>query len=243
MLFTFVGTLYTTSLQKGNSAILSMRYRAQLDKVEGQNATTVRLRFVVADTGIGIASEDITKLFQAFEQVGEQNRKAEGTGLGLAISQQIVQLMGGQIQVKSQPGIGSDFFFEVTLPLATNWSQQQITNVDQIIGCEGKQRHILVVDDCWENRAFLLNLLEPLGCAVTEAKNGQAGLDQIRQHRPDMVITDLAMPVMDGFTLLRQLRADKELRSHKAIVSSASVAQIVSSTFPQPTSTNPKLRR
>jgi signal transduction histidine kinase/DNA-binding NarL/FixJ family response regulator len=196
--------------------------------------STAQIRFTVADTGVGIAPDDVNKLFQAFEQVGEQDRKTEGTGLGLAISQQIVQLMGGQIQVKSQVGVGSDFFFEVALPLATNWSQQQTATIGNIIGYEGTQQHILVVDDRWENRAVLLNLLEPLGFMITEAEHGQAGLEQIGRKLPDLVITDIAMPIMNGFDMLRQLRADEKLRSLaglserslKVIVSSASVAQL-----------------
>ncbi|BAU09902.1 integral membrane sensor hybrid histidine kinase [Leptolyngbya sp. NIES-3755] len=186
----------------------------------------VRLRFTVADTGVGIAPEDADKLFQAFEQVGEQSRKTEGTGLGLAISQQIVQLMGGQIQVKSQLGVGSDFYFEVSVPLAEDWSQQQTSAIGNIIGYEGQPREILVVDDRWENRAVLLNLLEPLGFRVTEAEHGKAALEQLSEQRPDLVITDLAMPVMDGFTLLQQIRETEELRSLTVIVSSASVAQL-----------------
>lgn len=185
-----------------------------------------KIRFTVADTGVGIAPEDLEKLFKAFEQVGEKNRQAEGTGLGLAISKQIVELMGGQIQVKSQLGSGSDFFFEVALPRLSNWSQQQTRSVADIIGYEGEKRHVLVVDDRWENRAVLLNLLEPLGFIITEAANGEEGLAKMRQARPDIVITDLAMPVMDGFEMLKQLRADDNLKSLKVIVSSASVAQL-----------------
>lgn len=185
-----------------------------------------KLRFSIVDTGVGIASADINKLFQTFEQVGEQKRKVEGTGLGLAISQQLVQLMGGQIQVKSQLGVGSEFFFEIILPLASDWSQQQTASVGNIIGYEGVKRHILVVDDRWENRAVLLNLLEPLGFIITEAENGQAGLDQLQQHLPDLVITDLVMPVMDGFEMLRKIREQEQLQSLKVLVSSASVAQI-----------------
>ncbi|MCV3217425.1 ATP-binding protein [Plectonema radiosum NIES-515] len=187
---------------------------------------TAQFCFVVADTGVGIAPENIHKLFQAFEQVGEHNRKTEGTGLGLAISQQIVQLMGGQIQVKSQPGVGSDFSFEVALPLATDWSQQQTSTVGNIIGYEGTQHHILVVDDRWENRGVIVNLLEPLGFILTEAENGQDGLAKIRQHSPDLVILDLSMPVMDGFEMLKQIRNTDDLKHLKVIVSSASVAQL-----------------
>jgi signal transduction histidine kinase/DNA-binding NarL/FixJ family response regulator len=187
---------------------------------------TAQFCFVVADTGVGIAPENIHKLFQAFEQVGEHNRKTEGTGLGLAISQKIVQLMGGQIQVKSQPGVGSDFSFEVALPLATDWSQQQTSTVGNIIGYEGTQHHILVVDDRWENRGVIVNLLEPLGFILTEAENGQDGLAKIRQHSPDLVILDLSMPVMDGFEMLKQIRNTDDLKHLKVIVSSASVAQL-----------------
>jgi signal transduction histidine kinase/ActR/RegA family two-component response regulator len=194
-------------------------------RVERRLETMDQFRFLVADSGVGIVPEDISKLFQAFEQVGELNRKTEGTGLGLAISQQIVQLMGGHIQIKSQLNVGSDFFFDIALPLASDWCQQQTLSVGTIVGYEGEPRQILVIDDHWENRAVLLNLLESLGFVVSEAEEGQAGLAKLRQRRPDLVITDLAMPVMDGFELLRQLRADEVLRSLKVIVSSASVAQ------------------
>jgi signal transduction histidine kinase/FixJ family two-component response regulator len=187
---------------------------------------TARLRFEVTDTGVGIAPADISKLFHAFEQVGEQKRKTEGTGIGLAISQQIVQLMGSQIQVESQLGRGSSFSFEVTFPLAPGWAQQQTATVGNIVGYQGAQRQILVIDDHWENRSVLLNLLTPLGFVVTEAEDGQAGLEQMRRSCPDLVITDLVMPVMDGFALLRQMRRDETLRSVKVIVSSASVAQL-----------------
>ncbi|MCU0569523.1 MAG: ATP-binding protein [Oculatellaceae cyanobacterium Prado106] len=193
---------------------------------EQLNPNFVDLKFTIADTGIGITSEDQQKLFQVFEQVGDQQRKSDGTGLGLVISQQIVQLMGSQIQVKSQPGVGSDFSFTVTLPLAQNWNQQQTIAIGNIIGYEGKTQHLLVVDDRWENRSVLLHLLEPLGFVITEAEQGQAGLDEMRRSHPDLVITDLAMPVMDGFTMLRQMRSDEELRSLKVIVSSASVAEL-----------------
>jgi signal transduction histidine kinase/FixJ family two-component response regulator len=198
----------------------------RIDQMAPVSEQMAQLRFLIADTGVGISPEDIAKLFQAFEQVGDKRRQTEGTGLGLTISQQIVQLMGGQIQVKSQPGVGSDFYFDVVLPLASDWSQQQQAEAGHIIGYEGDQRHILVVDDRWENRAVLLNLLEPLGFVITVAEHGEAALEQIRRQRPDLVITDLAMPIMDGFELLRQIRQDEALRSLKVLVSSASVAQM-----------------
>jgi signal transduction histidine kinase/DNA-binding response OmpR family regulator len=184
------------------------------------------IKFEVKDTGVGIAPDELDKIFQAFEQVGDRKRQAEGTGLGLAIAQKIVQLMNGQIQVKSQPGVGSNFFFEVELELATDWAQQSSTATGkQIIGYEGQRRSILVVDDRWENRAVLVNLLEPLGFQLMEAENGQEGLEKIRQSQPDLIITDLVMPVMNGFELLEKIRESNDIQHHKIIVSSASVAQ------------------
>ncbi|MEO0518988.1 MAG: ATP-binding protein [Cyanobacteria bacterium P01_A01_bin.116] len=198
-----------------------------------------QLHFSVEDTGVGITEVETQKLFCAFEQVGDRTRQAEGTGLGLAISQQIVQLMGGQIQVTSQQGVGSTFSFSATYPLATDWAQQNtISNGQSIVGYEGERRRLLVVDDRWENRAVLRNLLEPLGFDIAEAQNGRQGIEQIAARSPDLVITDLAMPEMDGFEMLKHLReveAAQAARSDnqtwpqnrlKIVVSSASVAQI-----------------
>ena len=186
-----------------------------------------RIKFQIEDSGVGIASDQIDKIFQAFEQVGEQKRQSEGTGLGLAISQRIVELMGGKIQVESEIGVGSNFYFEVALPSALDWVQQNsVSNGRTIIGYEGAPRHILIVDDRWENRSVLANLLEPMGFIITEAENGQEGLDKARQRLPDLMITDLVMPVMDGFEMLKQLRNAPDLKHLRAIVSSASVAEI-----------------
>ncbi|MCU0568374.1 MAG: ATP-binding protein [Oculatellaceae cyanobacterium Prado106] len=190
------------------------------------NDDSARLRFIVADTGVGIAPEHQAKLFQAFEQVGNKTRQAEGTGLGLAISQQIVQLMGGQIQVKSQLGVGSDFSFEIEVPLAIEWNKQRTTQANRVTGYEGTRRRILIVDDRWENRSVLVNLLEPLGFTLVEAENGKDGLEKLQQHPFELIITDLAMPVMDGFEFLQQIRASETLKTCKVIVSSASVAHL-----------------
>lgn len=186
-----------------------------------------RFKFQAIDTGVGIASNQINKLFQAFEQVGDQKRQSEGTGLGLAISQRIVELMGGKIQIESELGVGSNFYFEVALPLASDWAQKSlVTEGRTIIGYEGKPRHILIVDDRWENRSVLVNLLEPLGFTFTEAENGEEGLEKAREKQPDLVITDLAMPIMDGFEMLRELRTSEDIKHLLVIVSSASVSEI-----------------
>ncbi len=185
-----------------------------------------KLLFRVIDTGVGVAPEDCEKLFTAFEQVGDHKKQSEGTGLGLSISQRIVHLMGGQIQLSSQLGEGSEFSFSVDLPLVEKWVQQQLTfdAHDCIVGYQGERRQILVIDDRWENRVVFTNLLEPLGFSLIEADNGKTGLEQLQAHHVDLVILDLAMPVMDGFEVLQFIRQSELYCDQKVIVSSASVS-------------------
>ena len=208
----------------------------RVDVVE-QAESHAKILFEIIDTGIGIAEANLSKLFGTFEQVGDRKKQAEGTGLGLAISQRIVQLMGGQIYVKSQLGQGSVFFFTLDVPLADNWQHQQWLDDNRRIegyvlpnglfsddASSDDIPQILVVDDRWENRAVLLNLLEPLRFGVIEAENGQDALEKLEQGIPDLVITDLSMPIMDGFELLHHIRSSPTLRHLKVIVSSASVS-------------------
>ncbi|MDY7022841.1 MAG: ATP-binding protein, partial [Cyanobacteriota bacterium] len=197
----------------------------KVEVIDPQSNPNIKtLKFQVKDTGLGIAPENLTKLFQAFEQVGDRQRNSEGTGLGLAISQQIVQLMGGEIQVNSQVGVGSEFTFEVAFPIATEW-QPNPSNHDKIIqSYHGKRYRLLLIDDCWENRTVLTNLLEPLGFEITEAEDGQQGLEKMNTIVPDLVITDLEMTVMNGFEMLKRVRQSQTLKHVKIIVSSAYVS-------------------
>ncbi len=192
-----------------------------------QSPTETKIRFQIQDTGVGITPEAIAKIFMPFEQVGEAKRQGEGTGLGLAISSKIVKLMGSEIQVQSQLGVGSTFFFDVDLSLATEWQKSAATTTGKhIIGYQGEQKNILIVDDKWENRSVLVNLLEPIGFAVVEAEHGEEGLAKAKQLQPDLIITDLSMPVMDGYELLQQLRNEETLKHLPVIVSSASVSDM-----------------
>ena len=185
------------------------------------------IRIEVKDTGIGIAEDQLESIFLPFEQVSEQRYQTDGTGLGLAISQQIVGLMGSRLQVKSNPGQGSTFWFDVLLPTTPVWeAEQTVTHHQKIVGYGGPPRKILIVDDRWENRTIIVKFLQPLGFEVIEAIDGQEGLTQAEIHRPDLIITDLAMPTMDGYEFLRQLRASSQLHQMLVIVSSASVLAI-----------------
>ncbi|WP_449419749.1 ATP-binding protein [Phormidium nigroviride] len=182
-----------------------------------------KIRFQIEDTGIGINSEQLEKIFLPFEQVSEASRNHEGSGLGLAISQKIVELMGSTIKVKSQPGVGSTFLVELDLiQLPESVPPSVEPNHKNITGIYRKKPKILIVDDKWENRSVLANLLSPIGFEIIEAVNGQEGLTKA-QCQPDLIITDLVMPVLDGFEMIRRIRLIEELKNVVIIVTSASV--------------------
>jgi signal transduction histidine kinase/streptogramin lyase/DNA-binding NarL/FixJ family response regulator len=187
-------------------------------------AETVTLRFEVQDTGVGISPEHQEKIFQPFEQVGAASQRAAGTGLGLAISQQLVTLMGGQIQVQSELGHGSTFGFEATFPLTSAAAEAGGQPIVQrkITGYQGPRRRLLVVDDRPENRFVLLDLLQPLGFNVTLAENGKEGVEQAAALHPDLIFMDLVMPVMMGFEAVALLRQTPELAQIPIIAVSAS---------------------
>ncbi len=191
----------------------------------GEQEAIHSLRFEVEDSGVGMNPEDLEKIFLPFEQVGSVQKQSEGTGLGLAISQKIVGMMGGELQATSELGKGTTFWFEIELPETDNWSEKSSTALQgKVIGYEGARLKILVVDDRWENSSVIVNLLEPLGFELMEAENGRAGLQKAIEWQPNVIITDLSMPVMDGYELLRELRASEQIPAELvAIVSSARV--------------------
>ncbi|MEH2142000.1 response regulator [Nostoc sp.] len=191
---------------------------------ENSQQRTYRMRFEIIDTGIGMSQEQAAKIFLPFEQAGDSKKQAEGTGLGLAISQKIVQLMGSTIQVKSGLGEGSKFWIDLDLQESVDWLESgRVVAGGKIIGLANGKRKVLVVDDKWENRSVVINLLEEIGFDMAEATDGQEGLEKALQFLPDLIITDLAMPVMDGFELTRRLRKQPEFQKLPILVSSASV--------------------
>jgi len=189
------------------------------------------LRFQVEDTGIGISAEEIEKIFEPFKQVGDQRYRAEGTGLGLSITKKLVEMMGGQLHVRSELGKGSTFWITLSLPETKDLVKSHNEELPIIIGYTYLQNgveisqglKVLVVDDKWENRSIIIKLLEPLGFILHEAKNGEEGLRQAIEIQPDLIFTDLVMPVLDGFELTRQLRKLPQFQTVPVIAASASV--------------------
>ncbi|BAT55881.1 ATP-binding region ATPase domain protein [Nostoc sp. NIES-3756] len=185
-----------------------------------------KIRFSIEDTGIGIAPQQLDEIFLPFKQVGENSRKTEGTGLGLAISRQLVEMMGGEIKVESKLGQGSIFWLDLDLPEVVSPYEFKSADKANIVAFVGPQRKILVVDDKWENRSVLVNLLQPLGFDVLEATDGLEGVNKACQFKPDLIFMDLVMSVMDGFEATRRLRMLPELNKTKVIAISASVFDV-----------------
>lgn len=186
-----------------------------------------RIHFSITDTGIGMTPERLERIFLPFEQAGSRDRNSEGTGLGLAISQQIIEMMGSQIQVDSEPGQGSRFWFELDLPVVEeNWIAADSHLTPQISGYQGQRRHILVIDDHAENCSVVVNMLEPLGFKVTAASDGRVGLETAIALRPDLIITDVVMPNLTGLDMTRRLRQLPDFQDLPIIASPASLSHV-----------------
>jgi CheY-like chemotaxis protein len=168
-----------------------------------------------------MSERELARAFQPFEQGADAKRREGGAGLGLAISRQLVQLMGGEIRVRSRPGEGSVFSFDIEAP-----ATQTVTPVPPEqgapIGYLGARRRILVVDDVPENRGLLVALLGALDFEITEAANGWETLQEAMRFHPDLVLIDMAMPVMDGWETIRRLRRMTERADVPIVATSAS---------------------
>jgi len=186
-----------------------------------------QLRFEVHDSGIGMDEGQLARLFQPFEQVSEMRRREGGTGLGLAISRQLVRLMGSDIRVRSQVGQGSVFSFDIEVPWTDDHAAVAPRQRGAPIAYQGARKTVLVVDDVAQNRAMLVDALDPLGFEVSTASDGAECLDAVRAARPDLIIMDLTMPVMDGWEATRRIRLMPALADVPIIATSASVSQEV----------------
>ncbi len=196
-----------------------------------QAYSITQLRFEIADTGVGIAADQLERILQPFERTNTAHH-IEGTGLGLAIACNLLNQMGTRLEVQSQVGQGSVFGFEVQCCEANDSQGRAELPVRRVTGYQGRPRHILVVDDHADNRQVLINLLKPLGFVVSAASNGEEALKMIMSaprtspqgDSPlDLLITDLAMPGMDGWSLVRHLRQNLQTQSLPVIVSSAKI--------------------
>jgi signal transduction histidine kinase/ActR/RegA family two-component response regulator len=183
----------------------------------------VRLRFEIEDTGIGMSEEQLSKIFGPFEQVSDSLHREGGAGLGLAISRHLVRLMGGEIRVQSRSGEGSLFSFELDLPRG----ERSAVRADPLriaSGYRGPRKTVLIVDDVLQNRLMQMQSLSELGFDVAQASNGQEGLELAARLRPDLILMDVMMPVIDGLEAIRRIRARPDLAHLPVIAVSASTS-------------------
>lgn len=191
---------------------------------DGSGPTT--LHFTVSDTGAGIASNDLDRLFSAFVQTESGRQSQQGTGLGLAISRRFVQLMGGELTVKSQIARGTTFRFSIPVQSVQAADIPPQPSQRKVIAIAPNQPtyRILVAEDRPENRQLLVKLLEPVGFEVREASNGQEAVDICHSDWiPHFIWMDMRMPVMSGDEAARQIKAKSTENTPKIVALSASV--------------------
>ncbi|WP_369130248.1 ATP-binding protein [Modestobacter roseus] len=219
--YTFVGSIAVTQRAAGDQLVLTVR-----------------------DTGIGIPAAELPLVFDRFHRVqGSVARTREGTGIGLALVRELVALHGGSVTVDSEPGVGSTF--TVTVPFgspdatpedgapaspsaaalgtAASW-EQDVTVLPDPVAPPGATATVLVVDDNADMRSYLVRVLSP-HWAVRTCADGEEALRSIAEHRPDVVVTDVMMPRVDGFELLRRLKGAPGTRSIPVIMLTARAGQ------------------
>ncbi len=184
------------------------------------------LEIIVVDTGIGISSDNLISIFDSFhQQEGQINRKYEGTGLGLSITKKLIEIMNGQINVTSRQSEGSTFTILLpnipicdlpNLPVSKEYYQDQtIESIPKSI--------VLIVDDLSTNRMLLIEIMNLFNLEYLEAENGQEAVNQVKLHKPDLILMDLRMPIMNGYEATNQIRQIEGMEKVPIIALTASV--------------------
>jgi len=185
-----------------------------------RDEVATRLRFEVQDSGIGMSSDVLEQLFSPFTQGDASiSRRYGGTGLGLTISHRLVRMMGGDIDVRSAPGQGSSFFFDLPFPLQAQAQAERAAPPADLSQLRGAR--VLLVEDNPINREIAESLLQDAGITVAAACNGQEALEMLARERYDGVLMDCLMPVLDGYEATRRLRRQPQWQDLPVIAMTA----------------------
>ena len=178
-------------------------------------------RFEIEDTGPGMGETELAQVFEPFVRgTAAGGNATTGTGLGLTIARMLTGLMGGELTVRSTPGVGSCFTIKLYLPeLQARASQRERPSAQRHTGYLGPRRRLLVVDNEEADRRLLADRLAPLGFELLQAASGEAALALLARESVDAIFLDLAMPGIDGWTTLRRLRGEGLSAAPAAIVS------------------------
>lgn len=216
VLFNLVGN----ALKFTHSGSIYVRAMTEPSAASGK----VDLIIEVEDTGIGIPADQQERIFRAFEQQeGQSTREYGGTGLGLAISKKLVEMMGGELSLRSEVGEGSCFRVKIC--------NVEIASVDQLVDSElpdssryrFKPAKILVADDVALNRQLVKDLLDGTDFVIKEAENGEQAMSIAQQWQPDLVLMDIRMPVMDGYEATSKMKQQTATKHIPVVALTASV--------------------
>lgn len=190
------------------------------------NQSKINLKIDIVDTGIGIPEEQQDKVFSAFQQrEGQDINKYGGTGLGLSISKQLVELMGGKINLKSKAGEGTTFTIYLNdVKIAESKEVEEKKDKGVVKNIDLTNVSILVVDDSKANRSLILEFLEPSNATIYEAGNGQEAYEKAKELLPDIVFLDIRMPVMNGLETAKALKDYYSTSSIPLVAFTASIS-------------------
>ncbi len=212
----------------GNAIKFTKRGKVKLHvNLSRKNIHSLWLSAAVEDTGAGIMPEELGRLFEPFSQTEGKLNAQEGTGLGLAISRAFAKLMGGDVTLTSTPGKGSTFQLEIPVERGNSGIALREANSSRVkcLRAGTVVPKILVADDQRENRDWLMKLLSAIGYAVQVAEDGEGAIQKWEEWRPNMILMDIHMPVMDGLEAIRRIKADPRGNETTILVLTASALE------------------
>jgi signal transduction histidine kinase/DNA-binding NarL/FixJ family response regulator len=201
-----------------------IRIAAQKIQRPDQKENSVDLMLTVEDTGVGIAEDSVDRIFEAFKQQdGQSTKRYGGTGLGLTITKRLVEMMDGAIFVQSRVNKGSRFMVVLRdVTVAEDGGEGRGVKVSEDEKIEFEPATVLIVDDIETNRNLVKAYFQDTPLRFLEAENGQEGIRKARKHRPDLIIMDIRMPIMDGCDATALMRSDEILREIPVVALTAS---------------------